>query len=60
MRPDLLCLAALAAVWMAALGALMVVCGLLLDAPWNIVPASFGTGSATLAAAIALDQIAQR
>jgi hypothetical protein len=43
--------------WAAAFGMLMVVCGLLLDDPWNIVPAVFGTGSATLAATIALDQL---
>ena len=57
MRPAFLRFAVLAAVWMAALGAVMVVCGLLLDAPWNIVPAAFGTGLATLAAALELEQL---
>ena len=56
-RRTLLCLAIAAAMWAAAFGMLMVVCGLLLDDPWNIVPAVFGTGSATLAATIALDQL---
>ena len=57
MRLAFLCLAAMASAWMAFFGVLIVVCGLLLDAPWNIVPAAFGTGSATLAAAVALDQL---
>ena len=59
MRLALLCLAALAAMWMAAIGALMVVCGLLPDGPWDVVFAARGAGFATLAAAIAIYQIAQ-
>ena len=57
MRPALLCLAALAAMWMAALGSLMVVCGLLPDGPWDAV--AWATAWATLAAAIAIHQLAQ-
>jgi hypothetical protein len=59
MRPAFLCLATLAAMWMAALGSLMVLCGLLPDGPWDVVPAARGAGFATLAAAIAIHQLAQ-
>ena len=57
MRPTLLFLAALAAMWMTVFGALMVVCGLLPDGPWDVVPAARGTAWAILAAVIALDQL---
>ena len=59
MRPAFLCLATLAAMWMAALGSLMVLCGLLPDGPWDVVPTARGAGFATLAAAIAIHQLAQ-
>ena len=57
MRPTLLFLAALAAMWMTVFGALMVVCGLLPDGPWDVVSAARGTGWAILAAVIVLDQL---
>jgi hypothetical protein len=57
MRLALLCLAALAAMWLVVLGALMVVCGLLPGAPWDVVFAARGTAWATLAAAVAFDQL---
>jgi hypothetical protein len=43
--------------WTAVIGALMVVCGLLPDGPWDVVPAARGTGWAILAGVIALDQL---
>jgi hypothetical protein len=57
MKLAFLCLAALAAMWTAVIGALMVVCGLLPDGPWDVVPAARGTGWAILAGVIALDQL---
>jgi hypothetical protein len=60
MRPALLLsLAVLAAMWTAALGSLVVVCGLLPDGPWNVVPAARGAGFAILAAMIAIYHLAQ-
>jgi hypothetical protein len=44
---------------MAVFGVLMVVCGLLPDGPWDVVPAARGVGFATLAAAIAIHQLTQ-
>jgi hypothetical protein len=52
MRGAFLHLAALTALWTAALGILMVVCRLLLDPPWDVA-----VWAATLAATIALDQL---
>jgi hypothetical protein len=57
MKPAHLCLAALATMWVAVIGALMVVCGLLPDGPWDVVFAARGTAWATLAAAVAFDQL---
>ncbi len=57
MQPALLFLAALAAAWVTLLGAVMVVCGLLPDGPWDVVSAARGTGWAILAAMIAFDQL---
>jgi hypothetical protein len=58
-RALLLHLAILAAMWMAAIGSLMVLCGLLPEDPWDVVPAAREAGFAALAAAIAIYQLAQ-
>ena len=55
MRPALLCLAILTAMWTAVFGMLMVARELLHGGYW--VPAAFGTGSATMAATIVLGQL---
>ena len=55
MRPALLHLAILTAMWTAVFGMLMVARELLHGGYW--VPAAFGTGSATMAATIVLDQL---
>ena len=58
MRPALLRLAALAAIGTMVFGVLTVACRLLLDSSSDVVPAAWGTVSATLAAAIAFHQLA--
>ena len=57
MRPAFLHLAALTALWTAALGGLMLVCRALFDAPWDAV--AWATAWATLAAAIGIHHLAQ-